>query len=145
MLLEMMKATRERRFLGLLDGWFHKYGITFEAKMPGRRALFTVEPENVQAMLAHRFKDFDLGENRLTAFRPLLGNGIFSSDGSRWEHSRALLRPNFARNQIADIEIYEVHVAALIDLIPRDGSTVDLQSLFFRMVSGDPFMAPALS
>lgn len=140
-----MKATKEHRFLGLLHNWFHAYGITFEAKMPGRRALFTVEPENIQAMLAHKFDDFDLGENRLTAFHPLLGNGIFSSDGERWSHSRALLRPNFARNQITDIEIYERHVDTLIQLIPRDGSTVDLQDLFFRMVCGNSFIVPAVS
>ncbi|KAJ6157474.1 n-alkane-inducible cytochrome P450 [Penicillium chermesinum] len=93
----------------------------------------TVEPKNIQSILALKFKDFELGTYRNKSFYPLLGYGIFSTDGSKWEHSRAMLRPNFARNQIADIEIYERHVAALIKQIPRDGSTVDLQELFFRM------------
>ena len=64
----------------------------------------------------------------------LLGQGIFASDGPIWEHSRALVRPNFVRNQISDIKVYEKHVSNLIAKIPRDGSTVDLQTLFFQMV-----------
>jgi cytochrome P450 len=94
----------------------------------------TIEPKNVQAILATKFKDFDLGHYRNKALRPLLGQGIFASDGEVWEHSRALVRPNFVRNQISDIDIYEKHVSKLIEHIPQDGSTVDLQELFFEMV-----------
>ncbi|KAH9208668.1 cytochrome P450 [Leptodontidium sp. 2 PMI_412] len=83
-------------------------------------------------MLATKFQDFDLGY-RKKALSPLLGQGIFASDGSIWEHSRALIRPNFVRNQVADMELYENHVAKLIQHIPRDGSSVDMQELFFRM------------
>lgn len=44
-----------------------------------------------------------------------------------------MLRPSFTRQQVGDIAIYERHVQHLLALIPRDGSTVDLQELFFRM------------
>ena len=44
-----------------------------------------------------------------------------------------MLRPNFARRQVADLETFEVHVDHLIQAIPRDGSTVNLQDLFFRL------------
>lgn len=43
-----------------------------------------------------------------------------------------MLRPNFVRTQIGDVEMFEKHVQHLIQAIPRDGSTVDLQVLFFR-------------
>lgn len=43
-----------------------------------------------------------------------------------------MLRPNFVRTQIGDIDMFEKHVGHLIQAIPRDGSTVDLQGLFFR-------------
>lgn len=133
MVTAMLAASREKRFLELIRSWHRDYGTTFRASMAGRHVVFTVEPENVQTILALKFKDFELGTIRSNSFRPLLGHGIFSSDGMQWEHSRALLRPNFARNQITDIAIYETHVAKLIRHIPRDGSTVDLQDLFFRM------------
>ena len=131
----MLAAARRNGFLELVRGWHRELGNTFKAKMIGRTIIFSVEPRNVQTILALKFKDFELGEYRNRAVRPLLGYGIFSTDGSLWEHSRALLRPNFTRNQITDINVYETHVAALMKRIPRDGSTVDLQDLFFRMVS----------
>ncbi|KAL8924228.1 MAG: hypothetical protein Q9208_004192 [Pyrenodesmia sp. 3 TL-2023] len=51
-----------------------------------------------------------------------------------WEHSRALIKPGFARMQIADIHLstFDRHVRRLVDLIPADGSTIDLQLLFPR-------------
>ncbi|KAJ5594074.1 n-alkane-inducible cytochrome P450 [Penicillium hispanicum] len=131
---DIILAGKQRRFLKHIRGLFNAHGATFKAKTAGQTTIFTIEPKNVQAVLAIKFKDFDLGDNRNTSFRPLLGHGIFSTDGSKWEHSRALLRPNFNRNQITDINVYETHVSALIQQIPRDGSTVDLQNLFLRMV-----------
>ncbi len=45
-----------------------------------------------------------------------------------------MLRPNFVRNQIADLEILEAHIQHLIKAISRDCSTtIDLQALFFRL------------
>ncbi len=44
-----------------------------------------------------------------------------------------MVRPNFTRAQVADLEMFEVHVSHLIDSVPRDGSTVDLQDLFFGL------------
>lgn len=118
--------------LELMRSWHHQYGSTFKTSL-GRNVVITIEPKNVQAILALKFKDFELG-CRNKAVSPLLGQGIFASDGAIWEHSRALVRPNFVRNQIADLGVYEKHVSNLIDNIPLDGSTVDLQELFFRMV-----------
>ena len=42
-----------------------------------------------------------------------------------------MLRPNFVRSQVADLDMFEVHIKDLIKAIPRDGSNVDLAELFF--------------
>lgn len=96
-------------------------------------AIMTKNPENLKAMMATSFKDFSLPDTRKSSFIPLLGHGIFTTDGAAWHQSRELLRPNFVRAQVADLETFEVHVSHLIEAIPRDGSTVDLQELFFRL------------
>jgi hypothetical protein len=44
-----------------------------------------------------------------------------------------MLRPNFHKTQVGDLPSFERHVSDLIMAIPRDGSTVDLQDLFFRL------------
>lgn len=59
--------------------------------------------------------------------------GIFTTDGPEWAHSREMLRPNFVRSQVADLDMLERHTQALIRRIPRDGSTVDLGELFFLL------------
>lgn len=41
------------------------------------------------------------------------------------------MRPNFTKNQIGDLELFERHTQNLIAAIPRDGELVDLQPLFF--------------
>lgn len=128
--MEMVRAGEEHKFVETVHSWHQKYGGTFKAKMATRTAIFTVEPQNIQTVLALKFKDFSIGETRQKAFRPVFGDGIFTIDGHRWENSRALLRPNFSRSQITNTQLYEAHVADLLQRIPRDRSTVDLQSLF---------------
>lgn len=130
-LLESIKAKKEQRLLERFRGNFDKYGHTFKGKLITQHLVATREPENVKAILSMRFKDFGLGD-RQKALGPLLGKGIFTMDGDFWAHSRALIRPNFARDQVADLEAFERHIQALWKLIPRDGRTVDLQELFFR-------------
>lgn len=96
--------------------------------------IFTVEAENVKTVLATKFKDYELPSLRKRAFHPLLGYGIFTNDGEDWKHSRELMRPNFSRDQVADLDNFEEHLNLMIDLIPKDGkTTVDLQELFFGL------------
>lgn len=84
-------------------------------------------------MLSLKFRDFELPHLRLIRFGPFLGAGIFVVNGAHWEHSRAMLRPSFTRAQVADLDIFERHVSEVIDAIPKDGSMVDLQQLFFDL------------
>jgi cytochrome P450 len=109
---------------------FEEYGNTFWTRAVTLPIIATCEPENVKTILSLKFKDYSFG-NRQTAFSPLLGHGIFNADGERWTNSRHLLRPNFARDQVADIDAFERHFKLMLKHIPRDGKTVDLQELFF--------------
>lgn len=95
--------------------------------------ILTIEPENIKTILSTKFNDFCLGDRRARVFIPVLGHGIFDTDGAAWERSRALIRPNFTRQQVADLDTFETHVGHVIDNIPRDGSSVDLQELFFSL------------
>jgi cytochrome P450 len=106
---------------------------TFLQLMLGDSMVMTAEPENVKAILATQFKDFELPPRRKAAFHPIFGHGIFTTDGGEWETSRSLLRPSFTRSQVGDLETYEIHISNLIAKIPKDGSTVDLQTLFFML------------
>jgi hypothetical protein len=52
---------------------------TFYQNLMGGESIFTIEPKNIQAILATQFKDFGLGERRNGNFSPLLGHGIVSN------------------------------------------------------------------
>ncbi|KAJ9635358.1 hypothetical protein H2199_008360 [Coniosporium tulheliwenetii] len=109
---------------------------TFTSTALGTTVLSTVEPANLQAILATKFKDFEIGPRRHKQFGILLGRNIFTSDGPFWEHSRAMFRPQFAREQINDLDSTEKATQALFQVIPvgEDGWTkeTDLMTLFFR-------------
>jgi cytochrome P450 len=130
-MLEQIKAAKETRLLERALTNFRKLGNTFGSKLFSQKVIITIEPLNVKTILSLRFKDFGIG-NRETTLGPLLGQGIFTMDGGFWQHSRAMIRPNFTRDQVADLEAFERHIQDLWKLIPRDGSTFDLQELFFR-------------
>jgi cytochrome P450 len=130
---ENMKRGNEHKFLETAQKRFRDTGNTFSAVVFGDTLYNTCEPDNIKAILATQFKEFGLGVRRWRNFNPLLGNGIFSVDGQQWEHSRAMLRPNFARTQVANLVTFETHINNMIALIPRDGSMVDLQELFFGL------------
>ncbi|KAJ9645879.1 hypothetical protein H2199_002922 [Coniosporium tulheliwenetii] len=130
-LWENIKKGKEHKLLENSQKRFARLGNTFTAKMFFMPVIATIEPENVKTILSLKFKDFSLGP-REEMLGPLLGRGIFTTDGERWQHSRHMIRPNFARDQVADLQAFERHIKDLFKLLPRDGSTVDLQDLFFR-------------
>ncbi|OHW94229.1 cytochrome p450 [Colletotrichum incanum] len=122
---------------GLLEWWqtvFEKLGNTWWVKTPTAWVLMTSEPENLKAVLASSFEDFPITGPRREAVLPILGpDAIFASNGEVWHGARAMMRPTFVRNQIADLKCFERHVGDLIGRIPKDGGTVDLQALLYMM------------
>ena len=130
---ENLKGLQDHQFLELIRGRYTRNGMTVTSKVLGGTKVTTIEPENIKTILSLRFKDWGLGNMRKNFFVPLLGHGIFTTDGAAWQHSRELLRPNFVRTQVADLDMFERHAAHLIKAIPHNGSTVNLQELFFRL------------
>lgn len=57
---------------------------TFKTRIFGSTAIHTVEPMNIQAMMATQFGDFELGKMRRGVLFPLIGNGISTADGKAW-------------------------------------------------------------
>lgn len=127
------KAAKEHRLLQYASRNFQTLGLTWRSNVFGQEVVLTIQPENIKTILSLRFKEYGLG-NRERTLGPLLGKGIFTSDGESWAHSRAMIRPNFARDQVADLASLERHVQALLRLLPRDPkAVVDLQERFFQL------------
>jgi cytochrome P450 len=126
-----IRALRENRIIARTPEFYRRFGNTHKVIGIVSKQITTIEPENIKTVLSLNFKDYRLGF-RLPSFKPLLGEGIFDTDGDQWASSRALIRPSFTRDQVADLTILEDLIQDLFALLPRDGKTVDLQKLFFQ-------------
>lgn len=110
------------------------YGPTFQSVALGKVRIFTIDPANLQSIFNSDFESWGVQPLRLPVWDPLLGAGIMDTDGAHWKFSRDMLQPLFRREQISDLSPFGVYVDKLIGLIPRDGSTIDLQPLFARLI-----------
>jgi cytochrome P450 len=99
----------------------------------------TSDPENIQALLATKFHDFDMGPARKDSFYDLLGMGIFTAEGEAWSHFRHQLRPQFSRDQVSDLEAADRHLQILFKALPEETGlgwieATDLKPLIYRLV-----------
>lgn len=118
---------------------FQRFGhkknpYTIEAYMAGQRLILTADVENIKAILATQFGDFGKGEQFNKDWHEFLGDSIFSTDGEKWKDSRQLIRPQFAKDRLSDIDTFEKHCEVLVPMLAgsSDGSTVDVADLFFK-------------
>ncbi|CAO2652227.1 Nn.00g005100.m01.CDS01 [Neocucurbitaria sp. VM-36] len=115
---------------GMFEKWCGPGRYTVEAGV-GQRVILTAEPENIKAILATQFKDYGKGEQFRKDWHAFLGNGIFTTDNQLWHNSRQLLRPQFIKDRLSDIDIFEKHTQVLLSKIGR-GQEIDTLDLMFR-------------
>ncbi|KAI9871651.1 MAG: hypothetical protein M1823_008384, partial [Watsoniomyces obsoletus] len=134
-ILAMIASAKEGRMheANRLRNWSNPKINTLQVRSLRQDLVLTIEPENVKTILATKFGDYSLGYVRIRTFLPLFGHGIFDTDGAAWERSRGLIRPNFVRQQVADLDMFESPINQLISSVPANGGTVDLQDLFFAL------------
>jgi cytochrome P450 len=121
---------------------------TAEGRIAGRRILFTADPENIKAILATQFGDYGKGEPFHREWKAFLGDSIFTTDGHLWHDSRQLIRPQFIKDRVSDLHVFESHMQTLfraianggaldgenqpVDIEAGNGKPVDISDLFFR-------------
>lgn len=121
--LLLLLAGRHRRHVHYLTAYYPRARHhTFRIARSG--FVNTIEPANIKTILSTSFKSFSLGPNRYPALGPLLGKGVFTLDGEEWKHSRAMLRPQFKRNEIT---------TGLLD-----GSLVESTDKFLDLLAENP-------
>ncbi|OLL25823.1 Cytochrome P450 52A13 [Neolecta irregularis DAH-3] len=129
---QLIEAHRNSTHLELGQSLFEKHGHTTELHFLGQGVIFTDDPENIEAMLQTKFKDFGRGAMIRSMFHLVLGDSVFSADGDLWRHGRSLTRPTFSKQRTSNLDIVEKHIQRAIDLISPGEKTVNLQDIFFR-------------
>ena len=129
---DAVRAVKRKTFMSEKTSHYKTYGNTHSSRLTTFPVISTIEPENIKTVLSLNFKDFVIGTPRQRAFGPVIANSVLVADGIEWEHSRAFLKPSFARSQVGDLVTLEMHVKNLIEAVPHDGSTVEMAELFLR-------------
>jgi cytochrome P450 len=122
-------------FSGLSKYGNKNHPYTIEMSVAGNRVIFTADDLNIKAILATQFNDYGKGEQFNKDWHEFLGDSIFTTDGDKWHNSRQLIRPQFIKDRLSDIDIFEKHCEILLPLLggqPGGGKTVDALDLFFR-------------
>ena len=136
-LRESIEATKD----GWGPVWMHqtlnaigKNVHTIRAPVFDYELLITRDTENAKAIFSNQSGDFDIGPHRERTFKSVLGLGVMTGRGLSWKHSRELIRPQFARDNVANLAMFEKHVQSLIKRLRIDAeewtAKIELQSLF---------------
>lgn len=103
--------------------------------------IFTRDPENFKAMFVGQVDEFDHSDSRMGTIEPLMGTGRVNNRGEQWKRSRLLLRPQFSRSIVSDLQVLEQHleyVWRLLDksLVGRWTPVIDFSHIFTNVTLG---------
>ncbi|KAH7356934.1 cytochrome P450 [Rhexocercosporidium sp. MPI-PUGE-AT-0058] len=110
------RAGRDKKLLAFFAEQFDQLSPTAEVKILG---------------------DFHLGPRTL-AMKAMIGNGIFTQDGTAWKHSREVLRRQFMRIQYQNLKGFREHLETLMERLNTSSGVTDLQPIFKHEI-GDLF------
>lgn len=111
-----------------------RHGKTFLTRhFVGQSVLSTVDPENIQTMMG-RSDDWGVEPLRFWASSRFCGDGFLVRDGRIWRDARKAIKPSFYHGNLCDFSELEKRVGMLVQRIPNDGTTVDLQPMLEDLV-----------
>ncbi|KAJ7598552.1 cytochrome P450 [Mycena floridula] len=111
------------------------FGYTFNLRVLFQDRYFTMEPQNIKAMLATQFDDFEKGPEVRGVLRGLLGTGVFNADGDMWKFHRSMTRPFFSKDRTSHFDIFDRHTDEAIRKMKQrftEGHPVDFQDVVAR-------------
>lgn len=119
------------------DTWAAQGTKTFKARFLGMRMVYSSEMENMKAMSTSQWEEFVLEPIRVDngVAAPFTGKGVSTADGEFWHQSRGIIKPYFERQAFANVARLKPFTDKMLDLIPTDGETFDMQVLTRRWVS----------
>ena len=84
------------------------------------------KPEHVHSILVQQAYDFDKGLAVHNTFRPVIGDGIFSSEGDFHRHQRKIMSPPFQPRHIASYAGIFGYYGEQIQKRWHDGGVIDI-------------------
>ncbi|KAK2748974.1 hypothetical protein FQN57_007257 [Myotisia sp. PD_48] len=131
-LLKSLDAEKKRKLPVFSLEEHERYGDTYGQYAGGLFTIITRDSQNISSVLSEQFPKFGYGPLRRLCFGPLLGEGIFTEDGSEWRASRRLLASELNKPQYPALHVLESHFQDLLRSIvlkQNASSSINLRSL----------------
>ncbi|MGH8218522.1 MAG: cytochrome P450 [Steroidobacteraceae bacterium] len=87
--------------LDWLQTQFDLYGDIYKASIYGSHVYVISSPEYVEQVLLRNWQNYPRSGHAVKRIALSLGNGLISSNGSRWARQRRMIQPAFTRNAVA--------------------------------------------
>lgn len=91
----------EKDSLGFFVRGAQRYGDVYRFRMLFWKVVFINHPEPIQRVLQDNDHNYDKATFDYDLLRPVVGNGLLTSDGDFWFHQRRLVQPAFHRKKLA--------------------------------------------
>lgn len=127
------------RFLDFMLDLQKVHGNTYGLRIPFQPAMVaTTNVKNIEYVLKTNFENFVKGPHFYEIQDPLLGHGIFNSDGHQWRVQRKTASHIFNVKNFREYMgvVFEERINTLCDVLrtaAESESIVDIQDLFFRL------------
>ncbi|KAI9661204.1 MAG: hypothetical protein M1821_009531 [Bathelium mastoideum] len=113
---------------------------TIEATALGRRAIFTVDPENVKHILLNNSNVFIKGKGFHQRWKGFLGNAIFTTSEGLWHDSRRKIRPLYSKARVSSegtFKMFERYASKVIKRFEESkqeaNQEANIQDIFSRL------------
>ncbi|RIB07356.1 cytochrome P450 [Gigaspora rosea] len=128
---------KKNTYIELEQEWANKYGSLYTFTIFKSRHVVSNDPQTLEYVLKTNFKNFKRDPAFIETSHDLIGEGIFTVDGSMWKFQRKLISQQFQGRNFKDLafasvirksEIMINHLKKYAD----SGKLIDLKDLFFR-------------
>ena len=138
--LSLVRSFR-RDPLQLLTSLHQRYGPIVRLRVPGRAVYSVSDPDAIQQALTRTHREYHKGISRrrdptgpgIVPLRPVLGDGLLTSEAALHKRQRRLIQPMFHRARVAE---YESIIAVLAEEMVRgwaDGEVRDVHRDFTEL------------
>lgn len=95
--------------------WRQRYGQVFLYSTGTKQHLYVENPELIKSIGLHKSLELGRPSYLTKTLKPLLGDGIFRSNGLQWAFQRNLLAPQFFQSKVKDwVDIIEESTMEII-------------------------------
>ncbi len=123
--------------LGTLMRLHAEYGDLVRLNLVAQDIYMLRHPDQVQHVLHDRHTNYNKDTFDYRMLKPVVGEGLLTSDGPLWLHQRRLMQPAFHRRRIAAFaDLMTARTAAMLerwDALARRGTVVDVSTEMARL------------